>query len=218
MVDNNQLDPRARRTREALRQAVLKLIEQRDFSELSVQDITQQAGVNRATFYLHYRDRDDLVGQIFDAIFDEYTAEDRDFLDRNGELAAEIVPPPLVAHFWHVLEHPQLYRRLFSLDGKTAFAARLIAFYESQFQRAWDAGGFVTGSGLPDPTLRATYAAYASFGVVRWWLDHDMQPSPEIMGSHLWTLVRPLWFDTSGLRDSTSSARTSEEHPLKNSP
>jgi AcrR family transcriptional regulator len=50
-------DPRIRRTRQLLQQALAQLLRTRDFDKLSVQEITDAAGVNRATFYAHYPDK-----------------------------------------------------------------------------------------------------------------------------------------------------------------
>lgn len=51
------LDPRIRRTRLALQQALAKLLQEKEFDKISVQDITEAAAVNRATFYDHYADK-----------------------------------------------------------------------------------------------------------------------------------------------------------------
>ncbi len=51
------VDPRVRRTRDLLQQALRTLLETRDFESLSVQDITEAATLNRATFYDHYPDK-----------------------------------------------------------------------------------------------------------------------------------------------------------------
>jgi AcrR family transcriptional regulator len=51
------VDPRIRRTRELLQKALGKLLEEKDFEKISVQDITDVATVNRATFYAHYPDK-----------------------------------------------------------------------------------------------------------------------------------------------------------------
>ncbi len=62
------LDPRVERTRNQLRTAVLELAETRDLGSLTVHDITRKAGVNRATFYQHYRDRDELLEEAIDEL------------------------------------------------------------------------------------------------------------------------------------------------------
>jgi len=51
------LDPRVRRTRQLLQQALSKLLEEKEFEKISVQDIADAATLNRATFYDHYTDK-----------------------------------------------------------------------------------------------------------------------------------------------------------------
>jgi AcrR family transcriptional regulator len=52
-----KLDPRVKRTRALLEQALMNLLEERGFQAVTVQDITERAGVNRATFYSHFPDK-----------------------------------------------------------------------------------------------------------------------------------------------------------------
>src|SRR6516164_965588 len=54
---SKNVDPRIRRTRLLLQQALEKLLKTRRFEELSIQDIAETATVNRATFYDHYPDK-----------------------------------------------------------------------------------------------------------------------------------------------------------------
>jgi AcrR family transcriptional regulator len=51
------VDPRIKRTRAMLQQALMELLEKKDFANISVQDLTNAATVNRATFYDHYTDK-----------------------------------------------------------------------------------------------------------------------------------------------------------------
>lgn len=65
-------DPRVRRTRKAIETAFFALVNEQGFSQVTVQDISERADINRATFYIHYRDKDDLfqclVSESFDAL------------------------------------------------------------------------------------------------------------------------------------------------------
>ncbi|HEY0759133.1 MAG TPA: TetR family transcriptional regulator [Acidisarcina sp.] len=54
-------DPRVRRTHLLLGQALEKLLGEREFDKISVQDITEAATLNRATFYAHYPDKYSLL-------------------------------------------------------------------------------------------------------------------------------------------------------------
>ena len=57
----NPEDRRARRTRRLLKESLLELMEQKHFSEISVRDVTDNADMNRTTFYLHYTDTTQLL-------------------------------------------------------------------------------------------------------------------------------------------------------------
>jgi AcrR family transcriptional regulator len=75
LPETEATDPRIRRTRELLQQALRKLLEQKDFEKISVQDITDAATVNRATFYAHYPDKfallECLVASDFNSLLEQ---------------------------------------------------------------------------------------------------------------------------------------------------
>jgi AcrR family transcriptional regulator len=55
--ETEKLDPRVKRTRQMIEQAFMELIKQKGFQAISVQDVTERAGINRATFYAHFPDK-----------------------------------------------------------------------------------------------------------------------------------------------------------------
>ena len=69
------VDPRVKRTRELLQQALGKLLETKEFEKISVQDITDEATVNRATFYAHYPDKFALFECMVGARFHQLLAD-----------------------------------------------------------------------------------------------------------------------------------------------
>ena len=68
-------DPRIRRTRKLLQDALYSLMRSKSFDEISVQDITDEATVNRATFYDHYTDKFALVEAMVGTGFHEFLDE-----------------------------------------------------------------------------------------------------------------------------------------------
>jgi AcrR family transcriptional regulator len=67
--DCARLDPRIRRTRQLLQDALKRLLEEKEFDKISVQDITEAATLNRATFYAHYTDKFALLGELIRVSF-----------------------------------------------------------------------------------------------------------------------------------------------------
>lgn len=69
-----KMDPRTIRTKEMLKRAVFKLLNEGVMlNQLSVQKVTRQATLNRTTFYLHYEDINHLLDDLTKEIFSEVT-------------------------------------------------------------------------------------------------------------------------------------------------
>lgn len=57
-------DPRVQRTRQNIMNGFMRLIKQKEFSDITIADITQEAEINRSTFYYHFMDKYDLIDEI----------------------------------------------------------------------------------------------------------------------------------------------------------
>ena len=53
----NEADPRVKRTRKLLQDALLELLTEKNFDAITVQDIAERSTINRATFYAHFADK-----------------------------------------------------------------------------------------------------------------------------------------------------------------
>lgn len=65
-------DRRIRRTKRLLRQALAELMNEKEFKDITVKEITDRADLNRGTFYFHYTDTYDLRTKIEDELIDEF--------------------------------------------------------------------------------------------------------------------------------------------------
>src|SRR5882672_4515284 len=70
-------DPRVLRSRQMLMESLLRLLSRKEFADISIQEITDEATLNRATFYLHYPDKNALLQAMTAARF-------RDLSERRG--------------------------------------------------------------------------------------------------------------------------------------
>ncbi|MEO0596932.1 MAG: TetR/AcrR family transcriptional regulator, partial [Chloroflexota bacterium] len=68
---SEKLDPRVIRTRHLLRTALLTLIPRKGYASVTIQDITDEATLNRSTFYMHYTDKADLFASVIEDVLDE---------------------------------------------------------------------------------------------------------------------------------------------------
>src|SRR6476660_177111 len=101
---------RLRRTRKLLREALIELIEERGFDALTIGELTERAMVSRAAFYRNYRDKYDLVEQIFAEAMSALVAV-------VGNLGREHPPGIWVTFFEHIATYERLYRALLGKQG-----------------------------------------------------------------------------------------------------
>src|SRR6202158_6254455 len=79
--DCEKLDPRIRRTRQLLQDALRRLLVEKEFDDITVQDITEAATLNRATFYAHYPDKFALLGELIRVSFLELLSQRNVYFD-----------------------------------------------------------------------------------------------------------------------------------------
>ena len=84
-----KLDPRVKRTRNLLEQAFMEVVAEKGFQAVSVQDITEKAGVNRATFYAHFPDKYALLDYTVRQGFRQPVEDDSRRLPHHPALQAE---------------------------------------------------------------------------------------------------------------------------------
>lgn len=67
-------DRRVRRTRQLLANALFTLMKEKSYNDITVKELCEAADINRGTFYLHYKDIDDMVEQIEQEILTQFEA------------------------------------------------------------------------------------------------------------------------------------------------
>ena len=194
MSETEQIDRRVRRTRQSLQQAVLDLAATHDTHLITVQEITRQADINRATFYQHYRDRDHLLNQTYDSLLAELTAECGAVLEGTELLSPDVVPPSLVSMMREISRRADLYRRLLDPAGTSPFLAHFQHYNERLFLQAWAHLHLSDEAGAP-PEARARFAAASAAGLISWWLENNQPATPEAVATWLWRLSRSAWFE-----------------------
>ena len=81
----NKLDLRVIKTRNNIKNTFIQLLNEKDFEQITVQNILEKALINRSTFYKHYADKFDLAKTISEEIMADYSLflEER-FADKNS--------------------------------------------------------------------------------------------------------------------------------------
>jgi AcrR family transcriptional regulator len=174
---------------------LLEIAEAKDFDDITIGEITERAGINRKTFYLHYRDKHALLDEALDSLLRELTEASRRLVDTHGPLDPNTPPPTMRWLLEHLAARPALYRRLFGPNGVSHFAMRLQSLYYAGFLKLWNDLGYAAPPGAPPVEFRATFASAATQRIAAWWLLSESQESPDAVAAWMWQLMQPLWFD-----------------------
>ena len=185
-------DRRVQRTRQALRNALLELIQEKEYDSISVEEITQQANLGRASFYLHYKDKEDLLVDEFNEIVNERARiiseipfakwlPDLETADQTNEFNPA---PPMLMAFQHVANHADLYRILLKNEKSDRILERIrkiIAQSITEFMKTKAKNDPIPILFEVPTDLLAAYFSGALLSCVDWWLEQQQPYSPEEM-------------------------------------
>jgi AcrR family transcriptional regulator len=180
-------DRRVVRTRQLLRDALVSLILERGYEEVTVQDVLDRANLGRSTFYAHYRNKDDL---LFSG-FEEFAAG----LHARAHDASGGGPADFSLHlFRHVSQMRRLLKALWGHQGSRAIMKRSEAAMSAVLRRQIEQ----MAQGKPDPTvpivpldIAVHYVASSLMSLITLWLDRDLPYSAEQMNAMFQQLTMP---------------------------
>ena len=114
-------------TKQALAGALKELIEEQSFEKISVSDICERCGMNRKSFYYHFKDKYDLVNWIFDTEFVEVNQANARYIQPGGYSFDERWKNiEIMCDYFY--ENRTFYRRVLKVDGQNSFASHFREF------------------------------------------------------------------------------------------
>jgi AcrR family transcriptional regulator len=176
-------DRRIERTRQLLRDALLALIADKGYHAITVQDVTDRANVARTTFYLHFKDIDDLLFSSMAAMYEELMSK---WLQRTPSIIVDEGEANPHAYgdtedFEHVAQYASFYRVMMSENGSMKFMVRVQQYLTEAMERALRRHipeGITPAMPLD---MLAAMLAGSEIGVMMWWIQHDMPYTPATM-------------------------------------
>ena len=170
-----KMDARVQRTRDALGDALIELMQEKPFDTITVQDVLDRAHVSRSTFYTHYSDKDDLLMSDAEEFFEALSMA----LSAHGDKSDRVFP---AREFFAHLSDVQPFFKALVKSGKfqenmelaRGHFARGIERRLSEIPRA---------KTIPPKELPAIAFAHAGalLSLLTWWIDRGMRESPQEM-------------------------------------
>ena len=151
----------------------MKLIEHKDYENISIGEICKNAGINRSTFYAHYDDINDLIINI-ESKFAKGTADIFNYGERQTHEA-------MIEMFSFVKENKHFYKAFLNIPYVT------LAERNTKIEVLKNIGQKlnIDQSNKMGIFYRASFFGAGIKEMCRLWLEHDCRETPEQMANLL---------------------------------
>lgn len=183
-MQRRKSDPRADRTREKLGQALIELIMEKPIGAITIQEVLDRAGVGRSTFYVHFRDKNDLLFSQLEMFLEFMSTK----LSQEREDSRRVAP--VEEMFGHIGGQNRIYRALAESGQLQDFFDMAQDAFARSIARRLRESGRVTGLSRNELAVRGTLLAGSLLALMRWWIDRGAKESPKAMDA---TFHRMVW-------------------------
>jgi AcrR family transcriptional regulator len=168
-------DQRIRRTCERLGSALVALIQEKPIDDVTVQEVLDRASVGRSTFYLHYRDKDDLLLSQLETFLEMMSTA----LSIRQEESHRVVP--VAELFEHIGSQKKVYRALADSGRLNDFFDLAQGYFARGIEQRLKESKRLSSFPQPEVAARASALAGSVLSLLRWWLDRGAKESPRAM-------------------------------------
>jgi AcrR family transcriptional regulator len=187
-MNEKRKDRRVRKTRQALRDAMLALILEKGYDAVTIEEITDRADLGRTTFYLHYKDKEDLLLESISELVDDLVKQISEIPLSAWRLGSDGEGPkpamPILLTFQHAAANADLYRIILRGGGALKTTERLRKIINQTvnefLQVKTGKERLVLHAQIPLDVF-SNYLAGSWLGIITWWLEQDMPYPPDQM-------------------------------------
>ncbi|MDQ1912176.1 TetR/AcrR family transcriptional regulator [Paenibacillus sp. GD4] len=189
---SEKTDARIARSKKLIYSALLELMEEKGFDAITVGDITSRGGLNRGTFYLHYRDKYDLLEQyqqeVLGGLFKHMSKISPEMIAQHP--SAETPPQIIQNIFEYIGDNSAFFRVMLGPKGDPACVSmireRLESYMHSRFKEIQPA----EGKELVPREYLIAYVSNANLGVIQRWLTDGMTYSPQFVAGLVYRMAK----------------------------
>ena len=169
------MDRRQRKTRTSVFNAFISLLEEKDYGSITVQDIIDRADIGRATFYAHFKTKDDLLRALCNELF-SHRAES---LNHHDEGAGSEVRANIFLHLTvHIMRNDDSMLTLLSSENNDIFYSNFKEDMCGLVRELIDDGNLMCRSGLPESYL-VNHVASTFVETINWWISNGKKETAE---------------------------------------
>ena len=177
-------DPRVRKTRRLLRDALVSLILEKDYVSVTIKEITKRADVAYITFFRHFESIDQLLMEVLDEGLAELLGH-IETLAKHSETSADETEGRLI--FEYIKQKADLFRILFKSQSVTRVRKKVVQNIAAMFQKS--CAPLARLDNQVTIAIMSNHIATSLLALIEWWLENNMAPPPGEMGKIYRSLI-----------------------------
>ncbi|MEQ8236099.1 MAG: TetR/AcrR family transcriptional regulator [Syntrophomonadaceae bacterium] len=167
-------DRRVRKTKKVLKESLATLLLEKNINSITVQELVKHAGINRGTFYLHYRDIYDMLSQIEMEMIEEMEEISKRYPPSLGKNSHNPYIAALLQYIW---DNRTFCKMLLGPFGDMAFVEELKKLVaQKRFSYLMDSYPYKK---LQDYQYCVAFTVGGCIGLIQTWIESGMEKSPQ---------------------------------------
>ena len=186
------MDRRQKKTREAIFQAFTTLLARKNYSQISVQEIIDQADIGRTTFYAHFETKDYLLKALCEELFGHITGTAMGLPHGHTHASHGAGSDSVYLHlFRHLQENDSRILDLLASQNNEIFLRYFKENLKKLILSQYAGKGLSIPSGLPEDFL-INHISSSFVETVDWWLSHGRKETPEELNGYFLNVLQPF--------------------------
>ncbi len=186
------MDRRQQKTRDAIFEAFTRLLSQKQYYQISVQEIIDEANIGRTTFYAHFETKDYLLRALCEELFGHIIDTAMGLPQGHYHYMCDCETDSVFLHLLRHLQENDLHiLSLLSSDNNELF----MKYFKNNLRRLiltqYADTGKLKNAALPEEYL-VNHIASSFVDTVDWWLSRNRKESPEVINEYFLAVIEPI--------------------------
>lgn len=186
------MDRRQKKSREAIFKAFTSLVSKKNYNQISVQEIIDEADVGRTTFYAHFETKDYLLKALCEELFGHIIDTAMGLPHGHYHYSCGSATDSVFLHLLrHLQENDRNILELLSSQNNDLFLRYFKNNLKELIVSQYLLKGELKKSKLPEDYL-VNHITSSFVETVGWWISNDMKESPETMAEYFLATIEPI--------------------------
>ena len=186
------MDRRQQKTRAAIFAAFSKLLAEKSYGKITVQEIIDTANVGRTTFYDHFETKDDLLKALCEELFGHIISSAADCTHTHGLYSEGNAPESVFCHLLqHLQENENNILGLLSSESSEIFLRYFKDSLNELIQKQFIGQDRSANLDIPEDFL-VNHISGSFVEMVLWWTRGQMKQTPEELDRYFRAVIEPV--------------------------